>query len=408
MPTTLALQTKAAEPVDMNVSKPEAIASDDNAPKPNAMIRRRALAAAAVILVLGGGGYAAARTIFAAPTEGTDDAYVNGDIVVVTSREPGMITAVNADSTQNVERGQVLLELDPTTAEADVSAAQAGLGAAVRDVRSDFAKVTEADAEVVRARSDLEKALHDLSRRQMAAGSGAVAEEEVAHAADEVRSARAALALANSRKAQAEAAVGGTRLETNPDVLKAAAELRRRVIVRDHMRITAPVSGVVAQRAAQIGQQVSPGAPLLSVVPLERVWIDANFRETQLADIRVGQPVTITTDAYGDSVTFHGRVQGLGAGTGSAFALLPPQNASGNWIKIVQRLPVRIALDPRELKANPLRIGLSVKVTVDTRDRSGPLVAGARQVASGASDNGASAPHQIETVIAANRGSVRR
>jgi membrane fusion protein (multidrug efflux system) len=170
------------------------------------------------------------------------------------------------------------------------------------------------------------------------------------------------------------------------------------------MRITAPVAGVVAQRSAQIGQQVSPGTPLMAVVPLDRVWIDANFRETQLADIRVGQPVTITTDAYGGSVKFHGRIEGLGAGTGSAFALLPPQNASGNWIKIVQRLPVRIALNPAELRAHPLRIGLSVKVKVDTSNQSGPQVAAARPVAARPSTDGQSASQQIHSVIAANRG----
>lgn len=398
-------QPDAAAPAPHQVAD-ESLAQQATTARPN--LRRRALGAVAAVTLLGGGGYVAARTFFAAPAEGTDDAYVNGNVVVVTSREPGMITAVNADTTQSVERGQTLLELDPATAEADVASAQAALGAAVRDVRSNFSKVSEASAEVARARTELDRSLHDLARRQQAASAGAVAEEEVAHAADEVRSARAALDLALSKKADAEAAVGGTGLDNNPDVLKAAAELRRRVIVRDHMRIAAPVSGVVAQRSAQIGQQVSPGTPLMAVVPLDRVWIDANFRETQLADIRVGQPVTITTDAYGGSVAFHGRVEGLGAGTGSAFALLPPQNASGNWIKIVQRLPVRIALDPKELRAHPLRIGLSVKVKVDTRNRSGAQVAGARPVAARASTDGASAPQQIQSVIAANRGAHRR
>ena len=367
-------------------------------------IRRRALGAAAVIALLGGGSYVAARTLFAAPAEGTDDAYVNGDVVVVTAREPGMITAVNADTTQSVSPGQTLLELDPSTADADVAAAQAALGAAVRDVRSNFAKVAEAGAEIARARTELDRSLHDLERRRQAASAGAVADEEVAHAADEVRSARAALELAISRKADAAAAVGGTGLDTTPDVLKAAAELKRLVIVRYHMRNTSPFAGVVAQRSAQIGQQVSPGTPLMAVVPLDRVWIDANFRETQLADIRVGQPVTITTDAYGGSVKFHGRIEGLGAGTGSAFALLPPQNASGNWIKIVQRLPVRIALNPAELRAHPLRIGLSVKVKVDTSNQSGPQVAAARPVAARPSTDGQSASQQIHSVIAANRG----
>jgi membrane fusion protein (multidrug efflux system) len=349
----------------------------------------------------------AAHTILAPPAEETDDAYVNGDVVIVTSREAGMITAVNADTTQSVKAGQALLELDSSSADAELSAAQAALGAAVRDVRSDFSKVSAARAEILNAQAQLDRSLHDLARRREAARSGAVAQEEVAHAADEVRSARAALSLASSKKAEAEAAVGGTSVDNNPDVLRAAAELRRRLIVRDHMRIAAPVSGVVAQRSVQIGQQVSPGTPLMAVVPLDKVWIDANFRETQLADIRIGQPVTITSDAYGGKIVFHGRVEGLGAGTGSAFSLLPPQNASGNWIKIVQRLPVRIALDPRELREHPLRIGLSVKVKVDTRNQSGPQVAGSRPVARRTSSDGASAPAQIRTIIAANRGAKR-
>jgi membrane fusion protein (multidrug efflux system) len=140
------------------------------------------------------------------------------------------------------------------------------------------------------------------------------------------------------------------------------------------MRIIAPLDGVIAQRTVQAGQQVAPGTPLMAVVPLSNVWIDANFKEVQLARMRVGQPVTVKADIYGGSVTFHGTVEGLGAGSGSAFALLPPQNASGNWIKIVQRVPVRVALDPKEIQAHPLRVGLSVDVSVDVRDQSGPVV----------------------------------
>jgi membrane fusion protein (multidrug efflux system) len=217
--------------------------------------------------------------------------------------------------------------------------------------------------------------------------------------------------LAQSRRTAAQSAVEGTNVSTNPDVLAAIAAVRRAAIALGHMHIVAPVDGVVAQRTVQLGQQVAAGTPLMAVVPLEHVWVDANFRETQLAHIRVGQPVTIKSDAYGGDVTFHGHVLGLGAGSGAAFALLPAQNASGNWIKITQRVPVRIGLTGRELHDNPLRIGLSVKVTVDTSDHSGRPVARAASgvVAQQPSiDDGAQADALIARIIAENRGSVRR
>ena len=314
-------------------------------------------------------------TVFAAPSESTDDAYVAGDVVAITSREAGTITALHADNTESVKRGQPLLDLDSSTADANLAAAEAELGRSVREVRSRFARVDEAQAEIVKASADLVRAGSDLTRRKGAATQGAVSGEDVDHADETVRTANAALALARSQLAEAEAAVQGASIETNPDVLAAIAAVRRAAIVRNHMHLTAPEDGIVAQRSVQLGQQVSPGAPLMAVVPLRRVWIDANFRETQLADLRVGQPATITSDAYGGHIVFHGKVLGLGAGSGNAFALLPPQNASGNWIKIVQRLPVRIGLDPQELDRNPLRIGLSVTVTVDTSDHAGPPVA---------------------------------
>jgi len=201
-----------------------------------------------------------------------------------------------------------------------------------------------------------------------------VSGEELAHARDAVAAAQAALTAAEGSSQQSRAAVQGTDVAHNPDVLAAEAQLRAAAIVYGHMRIIAPLDGVVAQRTVQAGQQVAAGTPLMAVVPLNNVWIDANFKEVQLARMRVGQPVTIKADIYGGGVTYHGHVQGLGAGSGSAFALLPPQNASGNWIKIVQRVPVRIALDPNELKDHPLRVGLSVAVDADVRDQSGTLI----------------------------------
>jgi len=341
------------------------------------------------------------------PSQETDDAYVAGDTVTITARDPGTVLALHADNTQMVKAGQPLIDLDPATTDVDLAAAEARLAQAVRGVRSDFSRVNESNAGLTRAEAELDRARNDFSRRRQAAAEGAVSGEEVAHAADTVKTALAALALAQSQVVQANAQVQGTSLSTNPAVLSAIAEYRRAAIRRSHMHVVAPVDGLVAQRTVQIGQQIAAGTPLMAVVPLRRVWIDANFRETQLRDIRIGQPATITSDTYGGKVVFHGHVIGLAAGSGSAFALLPPQNASGNWIKIVQRLPVRIALDPRELDRYPLRIGLSVAVEVDTADTSGTLVGKPAQAVfpSQASDTGdARVEQRIAQIIAANRG----
>jgi membrane fusion protein (multidrug efflux system) len=381
-------------------------------PKGAPKARKLALMGLASVVAIGLGGWTLKATVLAQPSEATDDAYVAGDVVAITSREAGTITTLHADNTESVKRGQPLLDLDASTADANLAAAEAELGRSVREVRSRFARVDETEAEIIKATADLARAESDLARRKGAAAQGAVSGEEVDHAAETVRTAGAALALARSQHAEAEAAVQGAGMETNPDVQAAIAAVRRAAIVRNHMHLTAPEDGVVAERVVQLGQQVAPGAPLMAVVPLRHVWIVANFRETQLADLRVGQPATITSDAYGAHTVFHGKVLGLGAGSGNAFALLPPQNASGNWIKIVQRLPVRIGLDPNELDRHPLRIGLSVTVEVDTRDHSGPPVARAAPSAPFESEADQGAGPQVEAqiakVIAENRGSEGR
>jgi len=372
--------------------------------------RRRWMIVLGVVVVLGLIGYGVYALLFAGRFESTDDAYVAGDVVAITSREPATVLALHADNTEAVRRGQPLIDFDPATADANMAAAEAQLAQAVRSVRSDFSKVDESRAEVVQASADLSRARNDLARRQAAAADGAVSGEEVSHAADTVRTAKAALDLAQSRVAQSLSSVQGTRVETNPDVLAAIANFRRAAINQAHMRLFAPVDGVIAQRTVQLGQQVAPGTPLMAVVPLRSLWVDANFRETQLQHIRVGQPVEIETDVYGGDVTYHGHILGLGAGSGNAFALLPPQNASGNWIKVVQRVPVRVALDPRELDRYPLRIGLSVTAKVDIRDHSGPLVA---RIAAGtfqrqdSQDGGPDVNARIQRIIAANRGASR-
>ena len=349
-------------------------AAADDLPAPrrgNAEARRKWLALLGVAVLLGAVLFAVWKLLLTSPSETTDDAYVAGDVVAVTARDPGTVIALYADDTERVLAGQPLVDLDPAAADVELEAAAAQLGQAVRGVRGNFSAVDSARAQLAQARANLAQAKENLARRRTAAAEGAVSGEELAHATDAVQVAEAALDLANSRVVQAETQVQGASVRTNPTVLAAIANYHRAAIRRSHMQITAPVTGTIAKRNVQIGQQIAPGTPLMAVVPLERVWVDANFRETQLADIRLGQPVTLTSDIYGDEVDFHGRIVGLSAGSGSAFALLPPQNASGNWIKITQRLPVRIALDPRELAEHPLRIGLSIKVTVDTSDRSG-------------------------------------
>ena len=331
--------------------------------------RQTWLFALAGVVVTGAVVYALYYFLYAAHFESTDDAYVGGDIVAITSREPGTILALHADNTQAVRRGQLLVELDPIKSQVALEAAEADLAQTVRAVRTNFSKVDQYRAQLAAARVSVTQAQDDYRRR---AGAGAaVSHEELAHARDALTSAQANVHVAESGLAQSLAAVQHTEVATNPDVLAAVARLRQAAIVMAHMRLRAPVDGVVAQRSAQLGQQIAPGTPLMAVVPLQDVWIDANFKEAQLKYMRVGQPATVTTDLYGGSVTYHARVVGLGAGSGSAFALLPPQNASGNWIKIVQRVPVRVGLEPKELREHPLRVGLSVSVSVDIADSSG-------------------------------------
>jgi membrane fusion protein (multidrug efflux system) len=343
---------------------------------------------------------------FSPPEQETDDAYVAGDVVAVTARDPGTVTALRADNTQAVQAGQPLIDLDPTTADVNVAAAAAELARAVRSTRADFTRVGQSDAGIVQAQAELSRAQADYARRRSAAAQGAVSGEELSHAADAVKVAAANLRLAQEQRRQAQATVQGTDVNTNPAVLSAIAAYRRAAITRSHMHMTAPIAGVVAQRTVQVGQQVNAGTPLMAIVPLDRVWVDANFRETQLKDVRIGQPVELTSDMYGGDVKFHGRVVGLSAGSGNAFALLPPQNASGNWIKIVQRLPVRIALDSRELRAHPLRVGLSVKATIDTADTGGAQLAQAATTPYQGETTSGTDPQveaAIRRIVAANR-----
>jgi len=301
----------------------------------------------------------------------TDDAYVSGNVVQITPQISGTVVAIGADDTQFVKAGQSLVRLDRADAKVALDQAEAQLARTVRDVRNQFATSAQLGAAVEARQTDLTRAQSDLERRARLGASGAVSGEELQHARDAVKGAQADLAAARQQFAANRARIDGTTLQDHPEVRDAAAAVRNAYLTWARTDLPAPVAGFVARRNVQLGQRVAPGAPLMAVVPLDQVWVDANFKEPQLSRMRVGQPVTLSADLYGGHVVFHGKVAGFGAGTGSAFSLLPAQNATGNWIKIVQRVPVRVALDPREIAEHPLQIGLSMRADVDVRDGSG-------------------------------------
>lgn len=306
---------------------------------------------------------------------GTDDAYVHGDRMPVSPQVAGTVTSVRAQDTDYVRRGQVLVTLDSANARLALDRAETALALQVRKVRQAFAKVDVLDATLRMDQAQLKQAQDDLARQRRLRQRGMNSEEQFQHAQTAQRVALARLAMDRAQLASAKAAVDGTTVRDNPAVQQAAAAVRSAYLALQRTRVLAPVTGYVANRGVQIGQQVKPGTVLMDVVPLGGVWVNANFKESQLSHVRIGQPASVQADFYGNSVTFHGKVVGLSAGTGSAFALLPPQNATGNWIKVVQRLPVRISLPAGELKRHPLRLGLSMNVTIDTHDRSGAVLA---------------------------------
>ncbi|WP_419481287.1 HlyD family efflux transporter periplasmic adaptor subunit [Dokdonella sp.] len=332
----------------------------------------RALGGAVILAAIGWGLY---HLLIGRWYESTDDAYVGGNVVQITPQVPGTVISIGADDNDFVRQGQTLVQLDPADARLALSAAEAALAQTVRKVRGLYSTAHSAGADVAVREAALRQARADFKRRQGLAASGAISAEELAHARDALTTAQSALAASQAQLATRDAQIADTRIATHPDVLAAAARVRAAWLDTQRLALPAPVSGHVAKRSVQVGQRVQPGMPLMAVVPLETVWVDANFKETQLTHMRIGQPVTLQADVYGGSVTYHGHVAGLGIGTGSAFSLLPAQNASGNWIKVVQRLPVRIRLDPKELAAHPLRIGLSMDVSVDLHQQSGPMLA---------------------------------
>ena len=333
--------------------------------------RKLLLALLGATVVLAGAGYGAYYITNGQYHQSTDDAYVNGNLVQLTPQVSGTVVAVNADDTQIVKQGAPVVTLDNADAKVALSNAEATLGQTVRQVSGLYVNNDFYAATVAQRQSDLARAEDDLKRRQAVAETGAVSGEDIAHARDAVSSAQAALDAARQQAAANHALTDRTSVELHPNVQAAASKVRDAYLSYARNTLPAPVTGYVARRSVQVGQRVAPGTPLMAIVPLDGVWVDANFKEGQLKHMRIGQPVTLTADVYGSSVKYHGHVVGFSAGTGAAFAVLPAQNATGNWIKVVQRLPARIQLDQNELNAHPLRIGLSMQVDVETRDESG-------------------------------------
>jgi membrane fusion protein (multidrug efflux system) len=379
-------------------------------PPTNNRRRKLGFAILGTVVVVGAIAWFARWFLVSSHYESTDDAYISSDLVQITSEIPGTVLAVRVDDTQSVARGALLVDMDPADARVAANSAEAELARAVRNVRGLFAQRDQLQAQIAQRESDVKRAQDDVHRREGLLSDGAVSGEELSHVRDALTAARAALDGARQQLNATEAQISGTTIETHPQVLDAEAAVRTAALALHRTQLRAPVAGVIAKRSVQVGQRVAAGAPLMGLVPLDDVWVDANFKEVQLRNVRVGQPVALHADLYGGRVEYHGKVAGLSAGSGSAFALLPAQNASGNWIKIVQRIPVRIVIDPQDLRDHPLRVGLSMTVDVNVQDTSGPVVAS--QVRNSPLPSQASAgddpevEHRIRDIVAQNAGHV--
>ncbi|HMN76997.1 MAG TPA: HlyD family efflux transporter periplasmic adaptor subunit [Burkholderiaceae bacterium] len=390
--------------------------------------RRKALTIVAIAVALGAVAYAVHYLLIGARYESTDNAYVQGNVIQITPQVSGTVLAINADDTDFVKAGQTLVKLDPADARIALEQAEAQLAQTVREVRTLYAnnstleaQVALREADVTRAKSDVQRAEDDIARRKPLVATGAVGKEEFNHSMAQLAVAKSVLAAAQSavvaareQLASNQVMTSGVGVERHPSVQRAAARVREAYLALQRVELPAPVDGTVARRSVQLGQRVQAGAPLMSLVPLKQVWVDANFKEPQLRRLRVDQPVTLVADLYGSDVEFHGRVAGLSAGTGSAFSLLPAQNATGNWIKVVQRVPVRIELDPKDLAAHPLRVGLSMVATVDVRDQTGKSVADVPRISPAShtsvftnQDADGAADAAVERIIAAQLGTAR-
>ncbi|PRY04025.1 HlyD family secretion protein [Paraburkholderia sp. BL25I1N1] len=396
MSETQFIKTSESLMPDSPASAASAAPADTGAAAPAPPSNRKKLfALLGGAILVAGLAYASYWHFIASHHVSTDNAYTAAEVASITPAVSGIVRSVPVVNTQQVHKGDVLVVIDDTDAKIALAQAEADVGRAERKVRGYVATDTQLSAQVsaraadqtrmaaqiASAQADFDRAAIDLQRREVLSHTGSVSGEELSNARAAFATARAALdaarAAALQAKASRDAAVGSleankvliadTTVETNPEVLLARAKRDQARVDLERTVLRAPVDGVVASREVQAGQRVQTGAALMSVVPIESVYVDANFKETQLGKVRIGQPVELESDLYGSKVVYHGKVAGLAGGSGSAFAMIPAQNATGNWIKVVQRLPVRVRIDPAELRAHPLGINLSMEATVDTR-----------------------------------------
>jgi membrane fusion protein (multidrug efflux system) len=329
-------------------------------------LRKRLLAGLAAGVLLSGAGYGAYHTLVASHYVTTDDAYVDAQVAQINSQVTGPIAKVAVDDTQMVHKGDVLVVIDPSDARIALARAQADYQHTLQRVSQYYAQRAAAAATVTARETDASRTAEDYGRRVTLSESGAISREQLSTARAAAAAAVANLAAARETlQAQAEL-VRGVGVADHPETLAARAALEKAKLDLSRTVIRAPIDGIIAQRKAQVGQTVQPGQTLMTVTPIAQAYVDANFKEGQLKHVAVGQPVEVTSDLYGSRIVYHGKVAGMGGGTGSAFAIIPAQNATGNWIKVVQRVPVRVALDPAEMAAHPLRVGLSMTATIDT------------------------------------------
>ena len=387
--------------------------------------RKKALTAVAGLVAVAGIAYGAYWALVLNHYESTDNAYVQGNVVQLTPQVGGTVVAINADDTDHVKAGQLLVKLDPADAQVALDQAEAQLAQTVREVRTLYAnnstlkaQIALREADLARAQSELVRAQDDVSRRSPLVATGAVGKEEFNHVTSALAASKSSVVAAQSAVLAAreqltsnQTLTDGIGVEQHPNVLRASARVREAYLAMKRADLLAPVDGFVAKRSVQLGQRVQAGTPLMSVIALNQVWIEANFKESQLQNLRLGQPVELIADVYGKKVAYHGTIEGLGAGTGAAFSLLPAQNATGNWIKVVQRVPVRITLDPKELVEHPLRVGLSMDAKVDVSKTDGRMLADASRVSTVAQtnvfdQNNTAADIEVRKIIAANGGRV--
>ena len=385
--------------------------------------RKKALTAVAGAVAVAGIAYGAYWALVLNHYESTDNAYVQGNVVQLTPQVGGTVVAINADDTDHVKAGQLLVKLDPADAQVALDQAEAQLAQTVREVRTLYAnnstlkaQIALREADLARAQSEQARAQDDVARRAPLVVTGAVGKEEFNHSTAQLSAAKSSVAAAQAGVVAAreqltsnQTLTDGAAVDQHPNVLRAAAKVRESYLALRRADLLAPVDGFVAKRSVQLGQRVQAGAPLMSVIALNQVWVEANFKESQLKNLRIGQPVTLAADVYGTKVEYAGKIEGLGAGTGAAFALLPAQNATGNWIKVVQRVPVRIALDPAALVAHPLRVGLSMDARVDTAKTDGPMLADGSRVSTTLQtsvfhDDNSAADTEVRRIIVANGG----